>query len=216
MAMINPETGKRYTIPASGHQDIVDAYTKWLEPAASIAQRYHVSRTAIWKLLRKLGVETRRGVATQIAVECEVCLKKFKRTRCQARANSLRSGRNFCSRACYFDWLRQGNYDAGGNPYVQSRKGQRRGRMMVSTVFDIPDGAIVHHIDRNTLNCSLDNLMVFANQGDHTKHHRDMPHNPPLFDGRQYLADKDRREEYHRKHLPAVLRKFRKPYRRQV
>jgi hypothetical protein len=41
---------------------------------------------------------------------------------------------------------------------------------------------VVHHINRNTLDNSLSNLMVFRNSGDHIRFHRGFDVEP-LWDG---------------------------------
>lgn len=141
--------------------DIIRAYTEQLTPMVSLAIKYGTSRQAIHKMLKKAGVNTTKG---KITVSCSTCGKEFERHKCQIRKQL----NHFCCNECYFAFLEAGN----GNPYIQSRQGQRMGRKKVSELFDLQPKHIVHHEDRNTLNNMINNLKVFRNQGDHIRYHR--------------------------------------------
>jgi len=58
------------------------------------------------------------------------------------------------------------------------RLGNRRARAIMGEVFPLQEGHVVHHIDGNVLNNNIDNLVVFRNQGDHCRHHRDFEVTP--------------------------------------
>ncbi len=142
--------------------DIVNAFSNQLESMVSIGKRYGVTRQTIHRVLSLSGVPI--GESGKMAVTCAACGAGVVRYRSRIRKNK----NHFCNMDCYSDYLEAGN----GNPYIQNRQGQRIGRAIVSNYYDLQPGQIVHHVDRNTLNNLPKNLMVFANQGDHTRHHR--------------------------------------------
>lgn len=154
--------------------DAIEAYQINLEPMQSIAARYGITRQAVYKLMVRNGVSTSGGA---IPVTCSACGKEIHRARCQVRKRK----NLFCDHKCYYAFLEAGN---GNGPYKQNSQGQRIARSKVADVFDLRPGHVVHHIDRNCLNNRLDNLMVFANQGDHIRYHRLGPdYAAPIWDG---------------------------------
>jgi len=157
--------------------DIVRAYTIDLVPAQTIAEQYGRTRQAIYKLLHRHGIEPSNY--STIAVSCQACGKEIDRPRCRLR----RAKRIFCGIDCYFAWL-EAHQDG---TYHYNRHGMRIARNVVSRHFDLQPGHVVHHKDRDTLNNHPNNLMVFANQGDHVRWHRGQPGNiygvSPLWDG---------------------------------
>ena len=159
--------------------DIIRAFTEQLEPMITIADRYNRSRQAIWKVLKKAGVDTSKSAAT-ITVSCTACGKSINRTRARIR-NQVN---HFCNYVCYYAFLEAGN---GMGPYQESRQGQRIARSKIAEVFDLQSYHIVHHEDRNCYNNMWSNLKVFANQGDHIRYHRLGPdYIQPIWDGTQY------------------------------
>ena len=155
-------------IDSSAHKDIIEAYTIDLWSMEEIAKVVHVSKHAIWKLLRKHGVDTSKH---KITVSCAVCGAPVERTRKRVR-NQLN---HFCNTDCYSAFL-----DAGKTSYANSGNSSRIARSVVSQWFELKEGNVVHHEDRNRFNNSRYNLRVFANQGDHIRYHhktRDENHN---------------------------------------
>ena len=148
-------------IDKESYQDIIDMFEKDLMPVIEIAEICHVTRQAIYRVLRKCGVDTTKR---QYPVSCNVCGKEFTLTKGRLR----RQKHVFCSRECYFAFLKAGN----GYPYIQNRHGQRIARSVVSKYFTLGTNHIVHHENRNTLDNRVKNLKVFRNQGDHVRHHR--------------------------------------------
>jgi hypothetical protein len=142
-----------------------------------ISREYSLSRMAIWKILRKLGVDTRIGVATQRDTTCSNCGEEFKLVRSRWR----RSKHHFCDSKCYYMWLEV--YGSISNPW---RQGQRLGRIRVERLWGqkIPEGAVVHHENGDCHDNQEDNLVVFASQADHIKWHRGKASEvEPLWDG---------------------------------
>ena len=154
--------------------EIRAAYEDDLIPMTEIASWFHVSRQAIHKVLRKHGIDTSKR---KLPVKCFACSKTFLRVRCQIRA----SKHHFCSEDCFHAWLKAGNCDG---EYKQNRHGQRIARRIVGEYFDLQPGNIVHHENRDCLDNRLCNLMVFRDQGDHVRYHRDCGDIVPLWDGR--------------------------------
>lgn len=139
---------------------IIEDYTINLKPMAAIAVEYGMSRQGIHKLLRKEGVDTTKHL---IKVTCCACGKEMERPKCQVRNRK----RLFCSDDCYKAYL-----NSIGDGYRPWRQGQRVARNIVSKVFKLEEGHVVHHIDKNNWNNELPNLMVLRNQGDHVRLHR--------------------------------------------
>lgn len=147
-------------ISRSDRVDVINAYSIDLETMISIAERYSVTRQCIWKILKAEGV-SRGGMIQVSCCACGAVIKRY-RYRVRKRINL------FCDFQCYYTFLEAGN---GTGPYVQNRHGQRIARAKVSELFPLLDGYVVHHEDRNTLNNILENLKVFATQGDHIRYH---------------------------------------------
>jgi hypothetical protein len=161
---------RRITLNQSQRVDIINAYQQNLEPMATIASRYSVTRQTVYKVLKQAGVDTS---TTQVPVSCTVCGKTIYRTKSRIRKQL----HHFCNEQCYHAWLR------AGSQYVQNRHGQRIARTIVSDHFALQPGHVVHHENKNNLDNRLTNLRVFATQGDHIRYHRGFDVTP-IWDGR--------------------------------
>jgi len=151
----------------SDKQTIITEYRDKLTPMEQLAIHFSVSRQAIHKILRKYGVDTTKH---RISVPCLCCGKETLKTKSQIRNRK----NHFCSQDCYYAWVES----LSEGPYVQSRHSQRIARAIIAKNFPLQPAHVVHHIDGNAFNTSLDNLLVFANQGDHIRHHRGIPITP--------------------------------------
>ena len=147
------------------------AYEDDLIPIKEIASWFHVSRTAIYKFLKKHGIDTSKR---KFPVKCHWCEKEFDRTKGRLRSQKY----HFCSVECYYNYI----HEIGIN-YKPNRHGQRIGRMKVSEHFELEPGMVVHHEDGNNMNNEIDNLKVFANNGDHVRYHRWVNKAEPIWDG---------------------------------
>jgi hypothetical protein len=143
--------------------DILKRYETDLEPMISIAASLGITRQGVYKVLSKAGIDTSKNAAN-ISVSCTACGTEFKKLRCQVRTTK----HVFCCSTCYFNWLKHGS----GDPLLLSRHHQRLARGIVEKHFALRPENIVHHEDRNDYNNHISNLRVFANQGDHVRHHR--------------------------------------------
>ena len=135
---------------------VTEMYTRGLT-IRDIAFKLHVSAPGVLKSLRRSGTPVRpkgrpRKPGT-VEKPCKHC-----------GATTLR--RIYCSDTCYFAAIH--------NPkYFQWRHGQRLAREAVTAAgFALQPGHIVHHVDSDNRNNSLENLWVFANHADHMKYHR--------------------------------------------
>ena len=157
--------------------DIIEAYETKLETMINLAKRYGVTRQAVYKILKRAGIDTTKR---KLVISCSTCDKEFERHKGRIRKQKF----HFCSPECYHAFL-----DAGGKlPYVASRHGQRLARNKVSEYFELKENNVVHHEDRNCLNNTLENLKVFRNQGDHVRYHRwGSDYVEPIWDGATYL-----------------------------
>lgn len=154
-------------LTASEKSIIITEYRDKLTPMEQLAIHFGVSRQAIHKILRKYGVDTTKH---RISVPCFCCGKETFKTKSQIRNRK----NHFCSLDCYYAWVES----LSEGPYVQHRNSQRIARGIIAKHFPLKPAHVVHHIDRNCTNNSLDNLLVFANNGDHIRHHRGIPIRP--------------------------------------
>lgn len=166
---MNGQPAHRIVTPEN-EVNIINEYNN-LTPMITLAKQYGITRQGIYKILRRNGVDTTKR---RLPVTCDVCGKQHLRTKCQIRNRT----HMFCSPECYYAYLDAGN----GKPYIAWRHGGRIARQRISEVFDLQPDHIVHHEDRNQYNNSLDNLRVFACQGDHVRYHRGISITP-LWDG---------------------------------
>jgi len=154
--------------------DIITRYEDELETMSNLAKEYGITRQGVYKILKKAAVDTSNN---KIPVTCTACGGTILRSRSKIRKNY----NHFCNYDCYFAYLEAGN---GMGEYVSNRHGQRIARTVVSQHFELQQNHIVHHEDRNALNNRIDNLRVFANQGDHVRYHRFGPgYVMPIWDG---------------------------------
>lgn len=164
---------KRHTMTPEQRKEAVTRYQS-LEPMESIAQSFGVSRQAIFKTLKKEGINT--GKSQRIERRCSTCgLIIFRR---RARARNTRQ--SFCSTECYIIWL-----ETLGETYKPSNYHSRMARNIVQKYFNyIPEeGHIIHHINKDCSDNRKINLMVFDSQGNHVRYHRGFQITP-LWDGR--------------------------------
>ena len=140
-------------------QELVRKFITGLVPMAALATEYRISRQAVHKIIRKAGVDI--AAAAKPLVTCAVCNKSFTAARNRVRVTNTLT----CSRECYNTFLRRNNYR-------ECRHGSRLARAIVEQYHVLKAGEVVHHIDGDQSNNRLENLMVFASQADHIRHHR--------------------------------------------
>jgi len=129
--------------------------------APMVARVFGVSAKSVYRYLNKNGVDTSTGKT--YSYTCEVCGGQGVTTRARVRREEAR----FCSRACYYEFLRQKNPKA-----FRSQYHMKLARKIVREFFDMKEGYIVHHEDGDNRNNRVDNLKVFKNQREHLRYHR--------------------------------------------
>ena len=134
----------------------IELWFKDLQSLQMIGDFFGVTRQAVKKWLNARGIDTGKW-----EVVCEGCGEVFWRHRYQIRKTRL----NYCSSKCYYEAL----HNLG---YTENRNGQREARRVVKEFFPLAEGHVVHHIDGNTLNNEVSNLMVFKDHSDHMRWHR--------------------------------------------
>lgn len=144
--------------------EIIAAYQQDMVPAADLAVRYGVTRQAIYLILKRAGVDTRKR---KLTVTCSQCGAEHMRPRCQIRARR----HLFCDMDCYHAFLVAGR-ERNGDIFIANRHSGRLARAIVKQHFALELGHVVHHMDRNQYNNTLSNLVVFRNAGDHLRYHR--------------------------------------------
>ena len=109
---------------------IVEAYTVELMSMATIAALLKVSRQAIYKALKRAGIDTAKKGG--IEVSCTACGKTVVKAHCYVR----KTKHIFCDRNCYAAWLEVGN---GRGPYIQHRQGMRLARSVAAKFVVLKD-----------------------------------------------------------------------------
>jgi len=140
-------------------QDVVVMYTEQHLTQAQIGAITGLTRQAIHYRLKKAGIKSQDG--EWVKFKCYWCSGDSEKPRSQYRATN----RHFCKTECYHDSL-------ADNTYQPWRHGSRLARAVIAQHFDLRREHIVHHIDGNQRNNNLDNLCVYASQGDHVRAHR--------------------------------------------
>lgn len=135
------------------------AFERDLEPAASLAKRFGVTRQTIYNALRKAGIDLKRsGWVPRV---CGHCGAKIRARRSVARLNR----QNYCDAAHYHAQLATSGYTA-------NRQGQRIARRVVGDRFALKPTHVVHHVNGDQSDNAASNLMVFNNQAEHMRWHR--------------------------------------------
>lgn len=153
-------------------QYIVDLYTKDHLTMQEIGDKIGMTRQGIYKRLKTMGVKAKQS--TLISLSCPTCNRPF----VVNRARYHQAKRHFCSQDCYNQYYTSPNS-------IINRNGQRIARILVRQYYNVQTGHIVHHVDGNDKNNSIDNLWLFTNQSDHMKHHRGGD-SKPLWKGSDY------------------------------
>jgi predicted DNA-binding protein YlxM (UPF0122 family) len=166
---------KRVRLTQKQKVDIINAYETELVPMIKLAEQYAVSRQAIHKLLKNAKIDTTKH---KIQVSCTNCGKTLHRWKMNIRRNK----HHFCDVECYR------LFKEAGLPTLYSRQGSNIARSVVSQYFALQSEHRVHHKNKNQFDNSIENLMVFANQGDHIRFHNRFDVNP-IFDGSETLSN---------------------------
>lgn len=138
-----------------------------------IGDVFGVTRQAVQKTLKMLGVSTHSGEWVKVA--CMVCGKAFE----MQRAKRRRTSKPTCSPACRKTYVESPRF----KPW---RRGARIARDVVGQHFTLEKGAVVHHSDGDARNNDLSNLKAFASLSALTKFRHSQPIKP-IWDGAEYV-----------------------------
>lgn len=153
----------------SDKEGIKEQYLKH-DRVVDIAKQYRVSKPTIYRVLRDYGIDPAKGY--RVIRECAVCGTEVKIRR--GRARTTRN--TYCSHECWLAYLA-----SLGDTYKPNSYGCRAAKRTVSEVwpyYSPKAGHIVHHINKDQADNRICNLMVFASQRDHMRHHRGIASEP--------------------------------------
>lgn len=139
--------------------DVVSMYVRQHLTLRQIGTIIGMTATGVMKALRRAGVTAEQG--EHVLVTCAQCGQEFTKTR------STWKGRiaHYCTQQCYAAALLNPAYKP--NPY-----GQLQARKVVSVLFSLYPGHVVHHHDGDCSHNDPSNLAVFACNADHVSYHR--------------------------------------------
>lgn len=151
---------------------IVNWYTKDHLTCEEIGKRLNITRQAVARQLKNVGISSRQGEL--VVIKCAWCKTEIIHQRSRVR----KSVRLFCNKHCYFA--------ARENPaFLQWRHGGHRARAVVARYFDLQPSHVVHHHDFDQGNNDPRNLAVFESQAQHTRFHHRIKPTRMLWDGRK-------------------------------
>lgn len=172
---------KRRRLTPEQQLGLILSYHEHGMSAIALAERYKVTRQAIYAILRRHGVASHTHTPELRA--CGHCGAEIRVSRWKADTRRV----SYCNQACYTAKLRDTNYQ-------ESTYGRRLAREAVRDFFWLGPWNVVHHIDNNEHNNATDNLMVFANHADHMRWHRgggEKSGAVPLWRGDQWATKKE-------------------------
>ena len=125
-----------------------------------IARESGCSRQNVRYWVRKHGIEVEEG--TWVGFKCDQCGKDTKTTRKRFKGTV----RHFCGFECYREYLR-------GVEYRNGRIGQRLARIVMEESLgrELVSGEVICHLDGNSGNNELSNLMLFNSSKSHVAFH---------------------------------------------
>lgn len=153
---------KRKRLTQVQMQEAITRYQS-LDRMENIAKDFGCTRQAIFKILKKAGIDTSKK--QRIERTCPVCgITVFRR-----RGMARKTKNSYCSDACYREHLH-----SLGEAYNPSNYHSRMAREIIRQYFDYrpEEGHIVHHINKDCQDNRKKNLEVYACQRDHLRHHR--------------------------------------------
>jgi hypothetical protein len=159
------------------HQAIIHEYKKYGR-VDDIHRKYGITRQAVWKILKRYGVDTQKKM---VPVHCYVCGKPIERFKCRMREHR----HHFCTRDCYYAWQRARFEQYKPNSYF-SREVYRN----INDYIKMERGYTIHFINGDREDCRVQNIMVFKSEKDHLDYEQGK-RVKPLFDGRKRKKVKD-------------------------
>lgn len=144
--------------------DIIGAFTVKMEKVSEIAKRYGVSRSGIYEVLKRGGVDTSKGGPNIVLfVSCVVCGKVVPKYRSEVR----RTKKVMCSQDCVSVYQKH-----GGAATIAHKANQAVAEAVVSKHFALRPDNVIHRENGNENDNDPRNLKVFVSQGDHIRYHQ--------------------------------------------
>ena len=143
-----------------GREELEELYLRRHLTMAEIGKIYSLTRSRVCQLIKSNDLDT--STAERFTIQCDRCSKEYEITRKKWRKRSM----HYCSLQCYLSDRKNENY----RPH---RNGQREARRIMAKHIGRPltTGEIVHHIDGNCNNNTLDNLVLYPSHAAHMKAH---------------------------------------------
>lgn len=157
-------------------QDMIDDYSKYHLPLNSIAKSYSITKMAVWKILRKNGVNTSK-VSTMVSTKCHWCQKPIQVKKCIYNMYL----HHFCCNHHYFQWLNR-----NVSPFIRHRHSIKIAKKVVSKYFQLSSDHVIHFLDGDQANNSPQNLSVFNSRKEYIKFRRGFGIEP-LWNGKNSL-----------------------------
>jgi len=141
-------------------EDLEELYLRRHLTMEEIGKIYGITRSRVCQLVRAYSITTQ--TAERFIVQCDRCSKEYEITRKKWRIRST----HYCSMQCYLSDRKNENY----RPH---RNGQREARCVMAKHIGRPltTGEIVHHIDGNCSNNTIDNLSLYPSHSAHIRAH---------------------------------------------
>lgn len=127
---------------------------------AEIGERLGITRQAVHFKIQRFSIDTSH--AERFDVNCDGCGKPHSITRRRYRG----AIKHFCTMICYREYLQSAEYR-------RWQQGQRIGRTVMEKALErsLVPGEVVHHIDGDSGNNDLSNLMLFKSNVEHAAYH---------------------------------------------
>lgn len=152
------------------------------EDLLSLVSATGVTRTAIYALLKRRGVEVFR--CRVMTLVCKFCGETFDRPRSHIKGEHC----GYCSVQCFHaDRSIAGEYSRIGGSisrvkdsldYADEVSRRKFGRIAKKAIdaagIVLKPGEVIHHKDGNRRNFDIDNLQIFKNQSEHMKYHHSL------------------------------------------
>lgn len=151
------------------------------ERIQEIAEAAGVTRQAVRDTLIRCGVyDARKGT---VVLVCRFCEERYSTWR--SRVKRAGEGFGYCSSQCFHAARSlNGEYSANGGVMTRLMKsvgkvtnrtqGRRARKILAESGIELKPGEVVHHIDGDRQNNSIDNLRIFPSHAEHMMFHHSL------------------------------------------
>jgi hypothetical protein len=154
------------TIP---HEEVVRMYNEGVN-MKDLSEKVGVSRQSVWGIIKKYQDADRRdgSKGEMIPMICPQCNTPFTRPYRNTIMNDKEN--SFCTVQC-FHTFRSISGNGSEDNTTRKRYGRRSRLLYERMVRPLTEGEVLHHIDGDITNVTLENFMIFPNQSAHMKFH---------------------------------------------